>query len=262
MNDILLPALIIGGIGLVLGLILAVAAIIFKVDQDERVPKIIEVLPGANCGGCGFAGCAAYAQAVVEGKAAPGGCPVGGTGCAALVSEIMGVKAEFTPRRAVVLCCGTCDAAGQKYEYEGLGDCAMAEKLAHGPKACNYGCMGLGSCVRACKFDALSIKNGIATVNEAKCTACGACVAACPKNIIQLVPKDKKVVVACKSNDKGGAMKSLCTAGCIGCKICEKSCPVQAISVSDNHAVINYEKCIGCKICVEKCPKKVIHVLA
>ncbi len=259
MNGIILAALIVGIIGLAFGLLLALAAVIFKVEVDDRITKIEEVLPGANCGACGYAGCSAYATAVVENGAPVDCCSVGKGNVAQQIGGIMGkAVAAKKPVVARVLCGGNCEKAQDKYDYSGVADCRAAAKLAGGPKACQSGCMGLGTCVSVCKFDAIHIENGIAVVNEDKCTACGMCVKACPKNVIELMPQDKTVTVLCKNKKSGKEVNAVCKAGCIACGICEKNCPFEAIAVKDNLAVIDYEKCKSCGICANKCPKQVI----
>ena len=250
----------IGGLGIIFGAILGFASKIFAVDEDPRVGMVQECLPGANCGGCGYPGCGGLAAAIVAGKAPVNSCAPGGAKAAAAIAEVMGVVAEETePMVAFVKCGGTCDKAQNKYEYDGIDDCIMASQLAGASsKACAYGCMGLGSCVKACKFDAIKIENGVAVVNPDLCVACGKCVSTCPKKIIDLVPKKKKVKVQCSSKDMGKAVMSVCSAGCIGCKMCEKTCKFDAIHVIDNIAVIDYDKCKNCGMCANKCPKKVI----
>ena len=250
----------IGGLGIIFGAILGFASKIFAVDEDPRVGMVQECLPGANCGGCGYPGCGGLAAAIVAGKAPVNSCAPGGAKAAAAIAEVMGVVAEETePMVAFVKCGGTCDKAQNKYEYDGIDDCIMASQLAGASsKACAYGCMGLGSCVKVCKFDAIKIENCVAVVNPDLCVACGKCVSTCPKKIIDLVPKKKKVKVQCSSKDMGKAVMSVCSAGCIGCKICEKTCKFDAIHVIDNIAVIDYDKCKNCGMCANKCPKKVI----
>ena len=172
----------------------------------------------------------------------------------------MGVVAEEKePTVAFVKCGGTCEKAKNNYEYDGIDDCVMASQLVGSTsKSCAYGCMGLGSCVKACPFGAIKIENGVAVVDPEVCVSCGKCVATCPKHIIEIVPKKKKVKVQCSSKDMGKAVMSVCSAGCIGCKICEKTCKFDAIHVVDNIAVIDYDKCKNCGMCANKCPKKVI----
>ncbi len=259
MGNIITAVLVVGLIGLAFGLLLAFAAIIFKVEVDERIEKIEEVLPGANCGACGFAGCSAYAHAVVEKGALVDCCSVGGGGVAQQIGGIMGkAVAASSPKVARVLCGGDCEKAKDKYEYYGVNTCDAAAKLAGGQKACPTGCLGYGTCKDVCKFGAINIVNGIAVIDEEKCTACGMCVKACPKNIIELMPKDKTVTVLCRNKRPGKEVNAVCAAGCIACRICEKECPFDAISVTDNLAVIDYDKCKSCGICANKCPKKVI----
>ena len=250
----------IGGLGIVFGAILGFASKIFAVDEDPRVGQVQECLPGANCGGCGYPGCGGLATAIVAGKAPVNACAPGGAKAAAAIAEVMGVVAEETePTVAFVKCGGTCDKAQNKYNYDGIDDCIMAAQLAGASsKACAYGCMGLGSCVKACKFNAIKIENGVAVIDPDLCVSCGKCVSTCPKHIIEIVPKKKKVKVQCSSKDMGKAVMSVCSAGCIGCKICEKTCKFDAIHVIDNIAVIDYDKCKNCGMCANKCPKKVI----
>lgn len=259
-NAIIYAMVSIGGLGIVFGAILGFASKIFAVDEDPRIGQVLECLPGANCGGCGYPGCGGLATAIVEGRAPVNACAVGGASAAADIAEVMGVVAEEKePTVAFVKCGGTCDKAQNKYEYDGISDCIMAAQLAgKTSKACAYGCMGLGSCVSACQFGAIKIENGVAVVDPDLCVSCGKCVATCPQHIIEIVPKKKKVKVQCSSKDMGKAVMSVCSAGCIGCKICEKTCKFDAIHVIDNIAVIDYDKCKNCGMCANKCPKKVI----
>lgn len=263
MSGILLPIAIVGGTGLLFGCLLAFAAVVFKVEKDDRIERIEEILPGANCGACGFAGCSAYAAAVVEKGASVSCCSVGKDAVAKKIATIMGKEAEkVEPKVARVLCAGTCGVAEDKYEYAGIQDCAAEAKLAGGAKACPNGCLGLGNCVRVCKFGAISVVDGIARVDEDKCEACGMCIKECPKHLIVFVPAANKVWVPCMNTEKGAETNKYCKAGCIGCKMCEKVCPSEAIKVIDNHATIDYDKCIGCGLCADKCPKKLIHKTA
>ena len=217
-------------------------------------------MPGNNCGGCGYAGCSGLAAAIVKGEAEVGGCPVGGAPVAAKIGAIMGQEAGAQVHEvAFVKCAGTCDKAKQEYEYHGLNDCVMMNMMqAGGPKGCNYGCLGEGTCVKACPFDAIHIVNGVAVVDKEACKACGKCVAACPKHLIEIVPYDQKHLVQCSSKDKGKDVMSVCSVGCIGCKMCEKICKFDAVKVENNIAHIDPEKCIGCGECAAKCPKKLI----
>lgn len=257
--SIITPVLVLAGMGLLFGAFLGVAAKIFKVSEDERIEKISELLPGANCGGCGFAGCSAYAEALVKGEANVNGCPGTKPENRKIIAEILGVAAKEGPKMvARVMCKGTCENVSSKCEYNGISDCIAANRYGGGEKACQYSCCGLGSCVSACKFDAIHIVDGVAVVDEEKCTACGMCAKACPRHVITIMEKEQKTYVACMSKEKGAAMKDICKVGCIGCKICEKNCETGAITVKDNLAVIDYEKCTDCGICAEKCPKKII----
>lgn len=260
MKEIILPALAMGGVGLLLGALLALASKLFAVEKDERAEAINEVLPGANCGSCGFAGCGAYAEAVSKGEAQINCCSPGGQSVADSIAEIMGVKSEAVQEKiAIVFCNGTQDVAYEKYEYAGNPDCLSVSKTqGGGPKACTYGCLGYGTCISVCSRDAISIENGIAVIDREKCGGCGECALVCPKQLIKIVPKSITYYVKCQSCDKGAAVKDKCSVGCIGCKICEKECPAEAIKVVNNCAVIDYEKCISCGLCAEKCPKKII----
>ena len=202
-SQILIPIIIVGGMGIVFGILLGVASKIFEVKTDERIPKITEALPGANCGGCGFAGCAAYADAIVNGGAKTNMCPVGGAAVAKRVSEIMGVKTEEKePMTARVMCSGAHGTAVPKFEYDGAANCHTAAGLGGGEKLCPNACLGFGSCTAVCKFGAISVKDGVAVTDEEKCTGCGMCAEECPKHIIKLVPSKTKYTVACSSKEK------------------------------------------------------------
>lgn len=262
LQGILTAALIVGAIGIFIGIFLGVAGIKFKVETDPREEAILGVLPGNNCGGCGYAGCSGLAAAIVKGEAPANACPVGGDKVGAKVAEIMGVSAKSSePMVAYVHCQGDCDRAKTDYDYTGSRDCRMMAFVpGGGPKTCNSGCLGYGTCVKECPFDAICIVNGVAVVDSKKCRACGKCVAACPKKLISMVPKKAGTVVACSSTDKGPVAMKACATACIGCGICVKNCPNGAIRVEDFHAVIDYEKCTSCGACMEKCPKKAIVV--
>ncbi len=262
LKQILAPALIFVLLGVLMGILLAVASKVFSVKRDERVEKISGVLPGANCGGCGYAGCSALAEAIVKGEAKISACSAGGAAVQNAIAEIMGVDAgEAVEMLAHVTCAGKCGISKKKFVYSGADDCAAAERLGGGDKACPNGCIGLGTCVAHCPFDALSIREGIAYVDEAKCRGCGVCVTFCPKHVIKLVPKSSPVRMRCVSTDGGKAVRSYCEAGCIGCKICERVCEVGAIKIENNVAVIDHGKCIGCSKCAEKCPRKILEIV-
>ena len=259
-TGVLAAAVVVGLVGIFVGLFLGVAGLKFKVEVDEKEEAVLAALPGNNCGGCGFAGCSGLAAAIAKGEAAVNACPVGGEPVGNQIAAIMGVKAESTEKMvAFVHCQGDCDKAGQDYEYTGVEDCRMMSFVpAGGPKSCNSGCMGYGSCVKACPFDAIHVVNGVAVVDKEKCKACGKCIAVCPKNLISLIPYNAKTEVVCKSTDKGPVTMKACSVGCIGCGICAKNCPSEAITVENFHATIDQSKCTGCGACVAKCPKKAI----
>lgn len=260
MTQILIPVLTIGGMGLLFGILLGIAAKVFAVKTDERVPKLLDTLPGANCGGCGYAGCAAYANALVQGGVKTNLCPVGGAAVAQQVADILGVQAETQERLAArVLCAGTPELARQKYVFEGPRDCHSAARLGGGEKMCPHGCLGFGSCVKVCQFDAIHVRDGVAVVDPDKCVACGACIAECPKKIIKLLPVRSTYTVICRSLEKGKVTRDNCQVGCIGCGICAKSCPKEAITVQNNLAVIDPDKCVNCGICASKCPQHTIQ---
>lgn len=259
--EILMPVLIFGLIGLIMAIVLVVASKVFYVEVDPKEEKILSLLPGANCGGCGFAGCSACAAAVASGDAPCGACPGVSNEVLAKICEIMGVEAtEREPKKAYILCSGSMDKANYKYYFDGSKSCEGVDALRGGDKMCSFACLGYGDCVDACNFNALSIENGLAKVNEENCVGCGACTSVCPRGIISVMPVGRKTYVKCKSLDNGKVVNASCSAGCIGCKICEKNCEQDAIKVIDNIAKIDYEKCNGCGICAEKCPKKVIEV--
>ncbi len=259
--NIIYAILVLGILGAVFGGLLAFAAKIFHVEEDERIGQVRECLAGANCGGCGYAGCDAYAAAVVAGEAPPNKCGPGGSKTAAAVAAIMGLDAVPDVKYvAYVPCSGSCDTAKNFFDYEGPKDCVAAMRFGNkGPKACQFSCIGFGTCVNACQFDAMHIVNGVAVVDREKCTSCMACAAACPKQIIQKVPYEQRVLVGCRSNDKGAQTRKLCDAGCIGCMKCQRECPHEAIKVVNNVAVIDYDKCTGCGHCAEVCPRQIIH---
>ena len=262
MTEILFPTLAIGALGLAFGLILAFSSIIFKVEKDERIEKIESALPGANCGGCGYAGCAQFAKAIVEEGAPVNKCNLMTEGIMREICDIMGIEeTEIIKKYAFVKCNGDCEKAQDKYEIFGVDSCIDAFNLGGGPKKCAFGCMGLGSCVKVCSQNAITIENGLAKIDPEKCGGCGECADVCPKNVIEIAYQKQKVFVKCNSTDKGVIVKDNCSAGCIGCMMCVKACEHDAIKVENFLASIDAEKCINCGKCAEACPKKVIEVI-
>ncbi len=260
MTAIIIAAAVIAVTGIIVGIGLGLFGEKFKVEVDERELAVRAELPGNNCGGCGYAGCDALAKAIASGQAPVNACPVGGAPVGERIAAILGVAAEEGEKKvAFVRCKGSCEAATAKYQYSGIADCRKAAVIpGGGPKACSYGCTGYGTCVKECQFDAIHVENGVAVVDKEKCVACGKCVAACPKGLIQLVPYSAKHLVQCSSHDKGKDVKAVCTAGCIGCTLCTKQCPFGAIHMDNNVAVIDYAACKNCGKCAQKCPVKVI----
>jgi len=258
---IVIAAIIVGGIGLFIGVFLGIAEKKFAVKTDERELAILELLPANNCGGCGYAGCAALAAAIITEEAETNACPVGGASVIASINAIMGKETQEKEREvAFVKCGGTTEKAKQEYAYYGTKNCAMMKFVQmEGPKGCKHGCHGYGSCVDACQFGAIHIVEGVAVVDAVQCKGCKMCVQACPRNLIELVPHSQKQLVNCASKDKGKDVMQVCEVGCIGCKLCEKVCTVEAIKVVDNIAKITYETCTNCGACKEKCPKKCIR---
>ncbi|HOA15190.1 MAG TPA: RnfABCDGE type electron transport complex subunit B [Bacillota bacterium] len=254
--------LVVGGMGLVFGVALAIAAIFLAVQRDPKVDLIQAALPGANCGACGFPGCSGLATAIAEGKAPCDQCPVGGAKVAAKVAEIMCVVVDLTggPKFARLMCAGGKGVARDIAEYHGISDCKAADAVSGGFKACAYGCLGLGECVAACPFDAMYMgEDGLPKIIDEKCTGCGKCVAACPRHLLVLRTADEKVNVICRSKAPLPKSKLDCSAVCIGCQICVKNCPTQAIHMEGTVAVIDNGKCTKCGICIQKCPVKCIH---
>lgn len=258
---IIIAAAVVGAVGLVIGVLLGVASEKFKVEVDEKEILVRNELPGNNCGGCGYPGCDGLAKAIAAGEAAVDACPVGGAPVGAKIAAIMGVEAGGAEKQvAFVKCKGTCDKTNMQYRYYGIDDCRKVSVVpGAGEKACANGCMGYGTCVKACQFDAIHIVDGVAVVDKEKCVACGKCVAACPNHLIELVPYKAEHLVQCSSHDKGKDVKAKCENGCIGCTLCTKQCEVGAIHMENNLAVIDYSLCTNCGKCAAKCPAKVIQ---
>jgi len=263
MNMIIIQSMaVLGGLGFCVGVMLLAASKIFHVETNPLVEEVNEVLPGANCGGCGYAGCAAFAEKVVEEDAPLDGCPVGGFDTAKAIGVILGQEVSESEKQIpFVICNGGSVNCMTLFDYEGIEDCRAVMALSDSEKACSYGCMGRGTCVRACPFNAMSIgENRLPEVNPNLCKSCGICLDVCPNDVLVFATLSEKVHVLCNSKDKGKAVKAACTVGCIGCKICQKNCPEEAITVTNFLATIDQEKCTGCGICVEKCPQNTIEL--
>ena len=231
----------------------------FYVEVDEKEIAVREVLPGNNCGACGYAGCDAVAAAIAKGEAPVNTCPVGGAPVAAKVGEIMGLTAEDKERLvAFVMCKGSCEVTQNQGTYIGVKDCRTALLSGVSVTDCDYGCMGFGTCASVCPQEAIKVVDGVAVVDREKCIGCGLCVRNCPKHIIELVPYKNNVSVQCSNRDKGPLVRKVCTAGCIGCSMCVRQCEHDAVHVVDNLAHVDYNNCVQCGKCVEKCPAKVI----
>lgn len=247
-------------IALIAGIILAVASVVFAVPTDEKVEALKEVLPGANCGACGYSGCEGYAAAMAHDGAAVGLCSPGGEEVAKQTGELLGVAGTVVKKAAVVHC-GGCESITHKtHAYKGIASCKAAAKFFGGDKSCTYGCLGYGDCIAACDRGAICIENGIAKVDAALCGGCGGCVVTCPKSLITVTTNLSAATVACSSHDKGGVARKLCTAACIGCMKCQKVCEAGAVTVTDFLAHIDPDKCTSCGKCVEACPQKCIVI--
>lgn len=260
--EILIPVLIVSGIGLVAGVILAIASIVMAVPKDEKAEALLEVLPGANCGACGFSGCSGYAAALSKGEAKVGLCSPGGEACAKECAALLGVgDVAVEKKTALVHCMGSYDMTSDKMNYDGIESCSASTFLAGGITSCRFGCMGMGDCAAACPYGAISVCNGMAAVDPKKCRGCSQCVAACPKGLISFVPLKKQAVVRCSNCDKGAQTMKVCKIGCIGCMKCVKSCEYGAVQVENFCAKVDPAKCVGCGKCVEACPRHVITLL-
>ena len=259
MELVLYAVIVLGVLGAIFGAILAIASKIFAVEVDPKQAAVRECLAGANCGGCGYAGCADYAKAVVMDGVPCDKCAPGGPKAAAAIAKIMGGTASAVEKKAVVQCQGNSEHCKPAYDYKGIQTCAAAAALYGGPKTCSFACVGLGDCTKVCKFDAIHIVDGVAKVDKDKCTGCGACANICPKHVIMIdAGGPRKPVVMCSNQDKGAVANKLCTTSCIACGMCERTCKFDAIHVVDGVARIDYDKCKGCGMCAQKCPKHII----
>lgn len=261
MTALFLPAVVLGSMGLVLGSLLGMAAKVFHTNEPQGTEEVTSLLPGANCGGCGFAGCAALARALTEGRATP-------SACVALKAEeqsTLALKLGQTPTAqkrmvAQVMCSGTNKLTRDDCSYFGLMNCEAAARIG-GAKGCTFGCLGMGSCKDVCRFEAISVIDGLAQIDTAACRGCGVCAAVCPRHIIQMVNADSHTVVHCSSPEKGARVKSVCRAGCIGCGLCVKSCPIGAVRLHNHLPVIDESCCMHCGTCAKRCPQQVLTVI-
>jgi len=260
MTGYIIPTLILSCVGLFFGVSLGYASKRLKVEVDPKVERILELLPCANCGACGKAGCNAFAESLVEGTANPIDCIPGGQKTAKSVSEVLGVEAAAVESKvACVHCGGDKTIVEDRFLYKGLSNCKAAELVGGGSKECTFGCLGFGTCKAVCLFGAIEMEKGLPVISEDKCTACGKCVESCPRSIISLIPRYQKVYVRCVSKDKGKSVKDICRVGCIGCTLCEKMTPSKLVTMKDNLPQVpekweDYEAAVG------KCPTKCLIV--
>jgi len=258
--EILIPILTLAVLGLLFGMGLAVASKKFAVKIDPRLEKILGLLPGANCGACGGAGCFGFAESILSGKLSIDACKVSGEAVKEQIAKLLGQKIEKKVKLVATLHCYGGKKVKDRFIYEGVKECVAANLVLGGQKECVYGCLGFGDCERVCPFDAIKMSDeGVPIVDESKCKACNKCVLICPKKLFSLRPVTGKVYVACSSHDLGKDTRAVCPVGCIACRKCEQICPVDAIHVIDNLAVIDYNKCTSCCKCVEVCPTKTIR---
>lgn len=261
LKNIFLSGIVMLGVSLVLGLLIVIISNFFQLSRNEKKEALLEALPGANCGGCGFAGCAGYADYLLKAGADTGLCAVGGIACSREIASILGAEAvEPTPKVVVLHCQGTPEQTSPRYQYHGTQSCNAAHSLLGGPGSCTYGCLGFGDCVAVCAFGALSLHDGIVRVDPIECTGCGACTKVCPKKILKLIPVTAGVEVFCSNEWPGGLTRKNCHIGCIGCGRCVKVCPTGAINLKGSLAAIDQSLCTNCHACVDVCPTKAVAI--
>ena len=260
MNIMVLATVSVTAVGLLCAIMLAFASKVMAVETDERVGLVRELLPGANCGACGFAGCDAYADAVINDDAKTNLCTVGGAKVASEISEFLGVETELVEAQVAVVCCrGDSSAMQNRMEYSGIETCTAVKQLFGGQNSCVYGCLGFGDCSRVCPEDAICIEDGLARVDRRKCIGCGLCAAACPNKIIVMDSSLESAAVLCKNTERGAATRRKCSTGCIACTLCVRECPEDAITMENNLAVVDQSKCTSCGKCYEVCVPKCIR---
>lgn len=263
MNSIVIAIIVVAALGLIGAVLLVIASKALAVTENENIKEVTSVLPGANCGACGFSGCAAYAKAIVEDGAPVNQCSAGGAATAEKIAAIMDVEVgKTTEYKAMVACRGDNQHVKKRYEYQGIESCVACNLYYNGDTSCAFGCLGYGDCAKACKFDAIEVIDGLAHVNPEKCTGCGACKAACPKKIIFMYEfKERpKPIVMCSNHKVGAETRRECAYGCIGCGKCVRECPVDCITINVNVARIDYSRCIGCGKCSRVCPVECIQM--
>lgn len=260
MNELTISIYVLGGLGLLLGLMLAYLSKRFEVEKNPKIAKVRELLPGINCGSCGYAGCDPFAEALINDNEDYKKCKPGKSKHDQ-IAQVLGKDVVCSTDRLIakLYCDGDCDKTSDRFDYKGIAKCSTAAQVAGGPKSCSYGCEGYGDCVLVCPVGAITMNDKrLPVVDENKCIGCGKCVEECPKKLFELVPINKKVYVKCVSRDGAKDVVKNCKVGCINCKICEKVCPHDAIHVKDNIAKVDYPKCTLCDACVNKCPRKII----
>ena len=259
MDEILFSILIVGLLGLFFGIFLTIIYSKFKVEENPLYSKIYQLMPKANCGGCGFPGCSGFVEALLEGKVSPSKCVMLNENSFSEICKLLGLEKGGKEKLVARVCCYGGVNAKKKFEYNTIKSCSALNAIFDTNFHCIYGCLGYGDCVSVCPTGAIKMsEKGVPVIDEEKCTGCGLCVKTCPKNIIKLLPKEKNVYIACSSLDKGAIVVKVCNSGCIGCGRCAKVCPAGAIKIENNIAIIDYEKCDNCGKCIEECPRKII----